>query len=138
MATVQIGHPRVPRRPGRLWYLPRSAFEWHRVSVYVPDGDHSQEEWRLRETCETCGRWLRLSVVSYETKALRRRRRGIAAFLALSGLAILLLLSSRSPTTQLILADIVASLASVGSLFAWARYDVVSRRGRWRGHRFKF
>lgn len=138
MVTVQIGHPTVPRRPGRLWYLPQSAFEWHDVALGLPEGDHGPEEWRPGQTCGTCGRWLRLTVISFETRDLRRRRRGIAAVLALSGFAILLLLSSQSSNARLISADIVAGLASVRLLFVWARYDVVSRHRRWHGHRFKF
>jgi hypothetical protein len=136
VASLQIGHPRVPRRPAKLWHLPQSAFEWHRVDVDLPTGDDSQ--WPSGWTCGTRGRRLRLRAISYEKKAIRSRRRGVAAVVAWCGFAVLLVLSSRSPATRLILADIVAGLASVGLLFASARYDVVSRRGRWHGHRFKF
>jgi hypothetical protein len=76
-------------------------------------------------------------VISLEAMEIRRRRRGIAAAVAWSGFALLLLLSSRSSATQLILADIVAGVASVGLLLVWARYSEIWRIGRWHGHRLK-
>lgn len=133
MTTVEIGHPNKARQISRLWYVPKSAFEWQTVDLYL---DLASDQW---STCKTCGQRLRLKLINYESMLIRRRRRGRVAVASWATFAILLLVTlfSRSPATRLVVADAVVGVVSLKLFFAWSTYSGIWSSGRWRGHRLR-
>lgn len=136
MPSVEIGHQARPRRLSKLWYLPRSAFEWQTEYIVSPMRDEPQDQ---VAACKTCGQYLRVTFINYEAMLIRRRRRGRVAVVSWGIFVIMLIitLGFRSPSTWLIMADIVIGVISLTLLLDWWDYSQIRPSGRWRGHRFK-
>ena len=132
--SVEIGHQTRPRRPSRLWYLPRSAFDWQTEFFVFPM--RSSPENHLG-TCKICGEHLRLTYINYEAALIKGRRRRKIAAVAWSIFSIMLIatLGYRSPSTWLITADVIVGVVSVVLLLDWLDNPQIWTSDRWRGHR---